>query len=124
MLAAYPVAPVNALQMTFDLVGPYGVPAFLANVYFELMEQGRHPWNNSKLSLIPKLGRDPSTEKGWRPIAVLPVLGKGMERCIASRLERTGPARGWFGPKQAGGIPGRSAIDICRTVVKEIERRH
>ena len=39
---------------------------------------------------IPKYSRDPSIVKGWRPISLLLVVAKGVERAMAEWIEEKG----------------------------------
>jgi len=44
------------------------------------------PWKIAKVILIPKPGKDPLFPENHRPISLLPVLGKVLERLILSRF--------------------------------------
>jgi len=44
----------------------------------------------AKVLLIPKHGRDPSIVKGWRPISLLSVVAKGVERAVAEWIGEKG----------------------------------
>lgn len=93
----------------------------ITSLFNECLRKGVHPFKESTVTLIPKQGKKTSNPKGWRPIALLSVLGKGLERAVAKRLANEGVLRSWFGPLQAGGIPGRSAVDLARHMVDRIE---
>jgi len=49
-----------------------------------------------ELVLIPKLGKDLSIVKGWRLVALLLIIGKGLKRALAKWLRETGFIKGWF----------------------------
>lgn len=70
---------------------------------------------------LPKNGRDPSSVKGWRPIALLSCLGKGLERLLAKRMSHLAVTWDIVGRQQFGALPKRSAIDLVSCVVHDIE---
>ena len=86
------------------------------------LDEGVATMKEADVLLIPKHGRDPSTTKGWRPISLLSVMAKGVERAVAEWMGGKGLEQGWFGPNQAGGIPGRSTTDIILKMLDSIER--
>lgn len=49
---------------------------------------GYHPncFKLAEIVFLPKPRRDSSSVKGWRPIALLSCLGKGLERLLAKRM--------------------------------------
>jgi hypothetical protein len=85
--------------------------------------EGRASLKEAELVLVPKQGRDTSTAKGWRPITLLLINGKGLKRALARWLGETGLARGWFGENQAGGIPGRSTTDVALRILADLEMK-
>lgn len=110
---------VPILKAVWDQIG-----GRVTELFNEALERGDHPFKECEVVLLPKAERDPKKEKGWRPIALLSVLGKGLERAVAKRLGETGIEKGWFGPLQAGGIPGRSAVDLARVLTHLVEKKH
>jgi len=86
------------------------------------LRAGRASMKEAELVLIPKQGKDASTVKGWRPVSLLSVVSKGVERAVAGWLGTTGLVEGWFGQGQAGGIPGRSTTDIVLRMLAEVEK--
>ncbi|KAI0995871.1 hypothetical protein K3495_g12310 [Podosphaera aphanis] len=75
----------------------------------------------AEVILIPKPGRDLSTAKGWRPIALLSCLGKGLERLVAKRIAHTALCNQWLPQQLIGALPGRSAYDLVVCLVHEVE---
>lgn len=62
----------------------------LLGVYNDLWTEGQFPpvWKRARVTFIPKGGnRDPSMPKSYRPISLLPTVGKTFERLIAARLK-------------------------------------
>ncbi|KAI0992193.1 hypothetical protein K3495_g15993, partial [Podosphaera aphanis] len=75
----------------------------------------------AEVILLPKPGRDQSTAKGWRPIALLSCLGKGLERLVAKRMAHTALERQAIPRQLFGALPKRSANDLVACVVHDIE---
>ena len=73
---------------------------------------------------IPKPGKPARARqctKGWRPISLISVPAKGLERLVARRLARAADEGGLFGPLQAGAVLRRSAIDLLVALVYTAE---
>ncbi|KAI0997034.1 hypothetical protein K3495_g11150 [Podosphaera aphanis] len=75
----------------------------------------------AEVILIPKSGRDLSTAKGWRPIALLSCLGKGLERLVAKRIAHTALCSQKLPQQLIGALPGRSANDLVACLVHDVE---
>lgn len=75
----------------------------------------------AEVVLIEKPNRDPTTIKGWRPIALLSCLGKGLERLLAKRMAHLAVIHDVIGKQQFGALPKRSATDLVSCVVHDIE---
>ncbi|KAI1005855.1 hypothetical protein K3495_g2360 [Podosphaera aphanis] len=84
---------------------------------------GTHPscFKLAEVVLIQKANRDPATVKGWRPIALLSCLGKGLERLLAKRMAHLAITYDVVGNQQFGALPKRSATDLVSYVVHDIE---
>ena len=84
----------------------------ITNAYFPLS------FKRSITVLIPKPGADPTNPKAVRPIGLLPVLGKFLEKLILLRLDD------WLGsvmsPRQYGFTRGKSTKDALSKILKEI----
>lgn len=59
--------------------------------------------------------------KGWRPIALLSCLGKGLERIIAKRISHFAIISNVVGKQQFGALQKRSANDLVAFVVYDIK---
>ncbi|POS88366.1 hypothetical protein EPUL_000107 [Erysiphe pulchra] len=70
---------------------------------------------------LQKPGRDPSTVKAWRPIALLSCLGKELERAIAKRMSHLAIVYDIVGTQQFGALSKRSATELISCVVHDIE---
>lgn len=84
---------------------------------------GHHPQSFRKgdICMIPKEGKDPATAAGYRPIQLLNVLGKGLERLMARRTAHKAMAAGLFNANHIGALPGRSAIDLTAAFIDRVE---
>jgi len=72
-------------------------------------------WRNAKLVVIPKPGKkDLSDPKTYRPISLLPTLGKALETLIIQDLERETGLNDF--ENQHGFVPGKSTITAIRRV--------
>lgn len=65
---------------------------------------------------------DLSSPRSYRPIALLSVLGKGLERIIAKRLSWISVREKVLACQQFGALPRRSAIDLTTCITHDIER--
>lgn len=68
-----------------------------------------------------KPGRDPQSFKGWRPITLLSLVGKGIERLMAGRMAAATLEGGIVPPDTAGADPSRSALDLATALTHDIE---
>lgn len=95
----------------------------LLNALNSCLEHGIFPekWKIGKIILIPKgSGKDPSDPGSYRPICLLSMLGKILERLIVMRLKPI--QEGHSSEKQFGFKPGLStddAIASLRNIVAE-----
>ncbi|KAI0997417.1 hypothetical protein K3495_g10768 [Podosphaera aphanis] len=109
---------VELLATSWNTIGPYVTELFRACI-----RHGTHPtcFKLAEVVLIQKPNRDPTTVKGWRPIALLSCLGKGLERLLAKRMAHLAVIYDVIGEQQFGAIPKRSATDLVSCVVHDIE---
>ncbi|KAE8217979.1 hypothetical protein CF319_g8054 [Tilletia indica] len=116
--------------------GPDGIPFRALRAAWSKLEEklfvlfgralavGWHPkpFRQATLVALPKSGdRDPSLPRSYRLIALLPTLGKVLEKVVAGRLTGLGMEQGWIASEQFGSIPGRSTSDAALTLVHDIE---
>lgn len=72
-------------------------------------------WRNARLVVIPKPGKKDMTEpKSYRPISLLPSLGKALKTIIIQDLERETKLNDF--DNQHGFVPGRSTITAMRRI--------
>lgn len=98
-----------------DLLAPS-----LANIYSSCLDVGYFPraWMSSNVLVLPKRdGADPALVKSYRPISLLPVLGKVFERLISTAVNGHLTSRSPLSERQFGFVPGRSTEDAIFAVV-------
>ncbi len=93
-------------------------------LYSKCLDIGWHPlpFRTAMLVAIPKAGKkDKSSPRSYRLIALLSVLGKGLERLVARRLAWTAIREKVLHPQHFGALPRRSATDLAAAVIHDIE---
>ncbi|KAL5598851.1 uncharacterized protein BROUX77_005884 [Berkeleyomyces rouxiae] len=86
---------------------------------------GTHPatFKTAEVVMIPKPHKeDMSDTANWRPISLLPCLGKGLERLMARRLINCALPNRIIPPQLLGGLKARSTEDIIRCLINDIEK--
>lgn len=93
---------------------------FILTVYNRCIAAGIFPriWRSGFIRIIPKSGdKPPEDPKSYRPITLLPSLGKLLERLIVPRLMPGGPK---YHNNQFGFTIGRSTLDAAISVRKAV----
>ena len=96
----------------------------ISTLYRHCLDQGWHPtpFRDASLVAIPKPGkRDRSSPRAYRLIALLSVLGKGLERLIAHRMAWIAIKYKVLHPQQFGALPLRSATDLAAALIHDVE---
>jgi ribonuclease HI len=108
----------GALRLAWPLIG-----RLVGTLFQKCLELGYHPlpFRTATLVVIPKEKPDKSCPRSYRLIALLSVLGKGLERLVARRLAWVAVTEGVLHPQHFGALPGRSATDLAAAVVHDIE---
>lgn len=99
-------------------------PNILLNMYNSCLKAGVfcRPWKIQKLVLLDKGKPPPKTPSSYRPLCMLDVLGKVLEKLIRSRLREAIERKGGLSKNQHGFIKGHSTIDaIMETLEKKPE---
>lgn len=94
-------------------------------LYRQCIKLGYHPkiFQKAEVVVLPKpKKRDLSSPRSWRPITLLPCLGKGLERLIARRVSQAAVKQGVLSTQQFGALPKRSATDLVSCLVHDVER--
>ncbi|CAM9260083.1 unnamed protein product, partial [Heterosigma akashiwo] len=80
-------------------------------------------WKKGCLSVLPKPGKDDySVIKSYRPITLLPVLGKGFEKVLLERLNHHATLSSWFHLAQFGFTKGFSCEVAVLDFVQRVQR--
>ena len=109
---------VPILKACWPVIGCHITQLFQA-----CLDHGTFPetFKLAEVVLIQKPRKDPASVKGWRPIALLSCLGKGLEHLVAWRIAHLAMTRGLVSPQQIGALPGRAATDLVGCVVYDLE---
>ncbi len=75
------------------------------------------------MAIIPKPGREDYTlPSSYRPISLLPTLGKLYEKVVNRRLQHLADVHSWFSPSQHGFVSGKSTISALNSFVDSIQQ--
>lgn len=111
--------PTNILKKAWTcLSGP------ITALFQQCLEKGWHPlpFRQATLVALPKPGkRDRSSPRSYRLIALLSVLGKGLERLMAKRMAWLAITHKILHPQQFGALPCRSATDLATCLIHDVE---
>jgi ribonuclease HI len=97
-------------------------PQLLPPLISAIFKHGIHhdSWKKAICIVIPKPGkRDYSLPESYRPISLLPCMGKLIERIAALRIMKAGIECGAISKDQFGGKPDHSAIDALVKIFTE-----
>ncbi len=99
-------------------------PDILLNLYNACLKVGCFPkvFKHSVVKAIPKQGAsDKSSPKSWRPVSLLPVPGKVLEKLMINKVNAFLGERTALSENQFGFTPGKSTIQAIEHVVKRIK---
>lgn len=104
------------------------IEELILSLFTACLLTGHHPacFRQAILVMIQKPNKtDLASPRSYRPIALLSVLGKGLERLIARRMSWIAVRHKFISSQQFGALPGRSAVDLttCLTRCREIASR-
>ena len=85
----------------------------VALIYNSCLRTGYFPnaWKLAKVVMLPKPCKDLTKPTSYRPISLLPAMGKIFERIVASRLSTFLEKSNYFDEKQAGFRKKHSTLD-------------
>ena len=85
----------------------------IALIYNSCLKTGYFPnaWKQAKVVMLPKPGKDLTKPTSYRPISLLPAMGKIFERIVASRFSAFLEKVDYFDENQAGFREKRSTVD-------------
>lgn len=85
----------------------------LLGIVRECLRLGAFPqkWKTGRLVILRKPGKPVEEVGSYRPITLLPVLGKLVEKVVAFKMRKWMISEGVIGERQFGFMPGRSTAD-------------
>ena len=91
----------------------------------------RHPnWPHklkfAEIILIPKPGKDPKEVKSYRPISLLPIIAKLLEKLVLCRIDPDFTTSNWIPHHQFGFRRAHSTIQchrITHTILKALNNK-
>lgn len=95
----------------------------LTDLYNICLKKGKFPnlWKRADVVIIKKgEDKDPEDPKSYRPICLLSVLGKILERLLCNRLQEHRQEQGMH-PQQYGYRKGKSTEDAINRAMEEVE---
>lgn len=96
----------------------------LLGLYNKMLKEGRFPdvWKKGIVKVFLKSeDKDPSKVKSYRPVTLLPVLGKVGERLIVKRLKEWMYREGRINRAQYGFTEGVGTVDALLEMRREVE---
>src|SRR6201990_1382695 len=93
-------------------------------LYQGCLQLGYHPkcFRHAILAIIQKPNKaDRSSPRSYRPIALLSVPGKGLERLIARNIAWAAVSHRVLASQQFGALPLRSAVDLTTCLTHDVE---
>lgn len=99
-------------------------PQTITTLYNECLRRGVFPsqWKRSEIILITKPGKSKSNDPSkYRPISLLPVLGKALEKLLINRILHNFRTRGMLSPRQFGFTPQTGAVHALVEVKNKLK---
>lgn len=100
------------------------ISSLVLDLFQACVEIGYHPhcFRVAILAIIEKPNKiDKSSPRSYRPIALLSVLGKGLERLIAKRMSWIVITKRILRSQQFGALPLRSSVDLTTCLTHDVE---
>ncbi|GBO45528.1 Putative protein in type-1 retrotransposable element R1DM [Araneus ventricosus] len=98
-------------------------PELLHGILNKYLQIGFFPktWKTAKLVLINKAGKNPEDPKSYRPICLLPVISKVLDKLITQRVTHHLSKQNLLNPKQHGFRAGKSCDTAGLQVWRQIQ---
>jgi hypothetical protein len=100
------------------------IEPLVLNLFQGCLSTGYHPtiFRSATLAIIPKPNKpDQTSPRAYWPIALLSVLGKGLERLLARNISRLAINLRVLSDQQFGALPLRSSVDLTTCLTHDIE---
>ena len=100
---------------------PPPILSYLADIYSTCLKLAYFPplWKKGTTILLPKPHKDHTNPQNYRPITLLPALGKTFERIINTRLQSHIESNALLPDSQSGFRPARSIQDNLLEIVQD-----
>lgn len=91
----------------------------MTEMYNRLVIEGIFPdlWKTARVVLVKNLGKEGSDASSYRPISLLDIAGKLMERLVRKRLDEWILCKGGLDEAQFGFRKGKSTMDMVKRVL-------
>ena len=109
--------------IVLQLAWPW-IEARVLDLFQKCLLSGHHPacFRSAILAIIPKPNKtDRTSPRSYRPIALLSVLGKGLERLIARKMAWLAVSLRVINSQQFGALPLRSSVDLTTCLTHDVE---
>ncbi|KAI0996688.1 hypothetical protein K3495_g11494 [Podosphaera aphanis] len=100
------------------------ISGLIQDLYQSCIDSGHHPkcFRTAIVTMIGKPNKaDMTSPRSYRPIALLSVLGKGLERLIAKRMSWISIKYKVLAAQQFGALPKRSSVDLTTCLTHDVE---
>lgn len=99
-------------------------PSSFVDCYSTCLRNGLFPeaWKTGAVVMLAKGRPGPLVAKSFRPITLLPIMGKALERLIADRIVECINSGIGFHPSQYGFRAGRSTVDALADLGRSLRR--
>ncbi|KAI1000307.1 hypothetical protein K3495_g7886 [Podosphaera aphanis] len=101
------------------------IESHILNLFTGCLSTGHHPmcFRRAILIVLQKLNKvNLSSPRSYRPIALLSVLGKGLDRTLAKHISWIAIREKALASQQFSAVPCRSAIDVVACLTHDVER--
>ncbi|KAI0995332.1 hypothetical protein K3495_g12850, partial [Podosphaera aphanis] len=100
------------------------ISVLVQDLFQACLDTGHHPkcFRTAIVAIIGKPNKvDMSSPRSYRPIALLSVLGKGLERLVAKRMSWIAIKYKVLARQQFGALPQRSSTDLTTCLTHDVE---
>ena len=106
------------IQILYGVIKP-----FLFKIFYACLQTSYFPikWKSAQVLIIPKPHKEDYTDpSAYRPISLLSLLGKCLEKIILRRLNYLANEQGWLSNNQHGFRNGFSTISAIDSLTRQI----
>lgn len=111
--------PTAVLRLAWPVISD-----LVRDLFQACIDVGHHP-KCFRIAIVAIIGKpnkvDGSSPRSYRPIVLLSVLGKGLERLVAKRMSWIAIKYKVLARQQFGALPLRSSVDLTTSLTHDIE---